>query len=113
MPANSLRVCCVVYVRLWRAGRPDGPGRYVWACGTEYDGEWVAGHMHGHGTMVWTTGDRYDGMWQVRLGKGSLLIIGVTVSHILSMMPWGRVSNKRARTPGSLVSGAEGRPYQL
>lgn len=31
---------------LWK-GRPNGPGRYRWRTGNEYDGEWRDGKMHG------------------------------------------------------------------
>ena len=32
---------------LWKAGKPDGPGRYKWRNKNDYDGEWRAGKMHG------------------------------------------------------------------
>lgn len=44
------------YEGLWRAGKAEGPGRYVWAVGNEYDGEWRAGRMHGQGTLKWKSG---------------------------------------------------------
>ena len=62
MQCNRHHIC-----RLWRMGKPDGPGRYVWANGSEYNGEWKGGRMHGHGTFVWKSGHRYDGEWKVCL----------------------------------------------
>ena len=58
IPAATHRLSC--------SGKPDGPGRYVWANGSEYNGEWKGGRMHGQGTFVWTSGQRYDGEWKVR-----------------------------------------------
>ena len=48
---------------LWKAGKPDGPGRYKWRNKNDYDGEWRAGRMHGQGTLRWASGERYDGEW--------------------------------------------------
>jgi hypothetical protein len=41
---------------LWKNGKPEGPGRYRWVNGNEYDGEWRAGRMHGQGTLKWASG---------------------------------------------------------
>ena len=41
---------------LWKADKPDGPGRYCWKNDNEYDGEWRNGTMHGQGTMKWASG---------------------------------------------------------
>ena len=51
------------YEGLWRVGKAEGPGRYVWVVGNEYDGEWRAGRMHGQGTLKWKSG---EGRWQRR-----------------------------------------------
>ena len=55
---------------LWKGDRPEGPGRYVWVTGNEYDGEWKAGRMHGHGTFAWAAGERYVGEWKVSWQDG-------------------------------------------
>ena len=54
---------CTPLQGLWKAGKPDGPGRYKWRNKNDYDGEWRAGRMHGQGTLRWASGERYDGEW--------------------------------------------------
>jgi 1-phosphatidylinositol-4-phosphate 5-kinase len=45
---------------------PEGPGRYRWAKGFEFNGEWKAGCMHGKGTYVWPSGEKFEGEWKVQ-----------------------------------------------
>ena len=70
-----------------KKGVPEGPGRYKWSNGAEYDGEWRAGKFHGQGTYVWTSGEKYDGEWKVcphGSGSSSCRITYFLTTHTLS-----------------------------
>jgi hypothetical protein len=41
------------YVGMFKAGRPDGQGKYSWKSGNWFEGQWVKGLQDGEGTMVY------------------------------------------------------------
>ena len=69
-----IAIHCTTFLPFRKKGVPEGPGRYKWSNGAEYDGEWRAGRFHGQGTYVWSDGEKYDGEWKVRRFKDTIQI---------------------------------------
>jgi len=62
------------YDGLWKNGKMDGHGVYVFQNSEIYDGGWKLNKPHGYGRFVYRGGNIYDGQWRYgkREGNGIL-----------------------------------------
>ena len=58
---SDTRASLSIHQGSFRNDQKDGPGKYVWANGEEYDGEWKDGKRHGSAKWKYPDGDAYEG----------------------------------------------------
>ncbi len=60
------------YEGMWRDGRFEGRGLYVWEDTLKkYEGNWFKGMRHGEGILILPNGEKYDGMFAENKKHGS------------------------------------------